>query len=139
MAHVEVRDRIAASPDRVWELVRDFGGLQRWAAGIESVSVAGEGVGAVRTVTMPGGLALQERLEACDDRAHTLSYAIVGDHPLPFDGYVATIRLAPDGDGCRIDWSSRFTPRPGADGQAAGLVEAIYRGGIAGLKKALGA
>jgi carbon monoxide dehydrogenase subunit G len=138
MASVKVTDRIEASADRVWELVRDFGGIQRWAAGIESVSVSGEGVGAVRTITM-GTLSLQERLEALDDRSRTLSYSIVGDHPLPFGDYLATIRLAEDGDGCQVDWSSTFTPRAGADAQAAGMVEGIYRGGIAGLKKALGA
>jgi carbon monoxide dehydrogenase subunit G len=139
MASVKVTDRIEASADRVWDLVRDFGGIQRFAAGIESVSVTGQGVGSVRTLTMPGGLTLQERLEALDERSRTLSYSIVGAHPLPFDEYLATIRLAEDGDGCQIDWSSTFTPRAGADAQAAGMVEGIYRGGIAGLKKALGA
>jgi carbon monoxide dehydrogenase subunit G len=138
MASVTVADRIAASTDRVWALVRDFGGLQRWAAGIESVSVSGEGVGAVRTLSMAGGLTLQERLEAIDERTRTLSYAIVGSHPLPFDDYLATIRLAEDGDGCQVDWSSTFTPRAGAEAKAAAMVEGIYRGGIAGLKKALG-
>lgn len=138
MASVEVTDRIAASADRVWELVRDFGGLQRWSAGIESVSVAGEGVGAVRTLGMRGGLTLQERLESIDEGARTLSYAIVGKHPLPFDDYLATIRLSEDGDGCRITWSCRLSPRAGAETQAAGMVEGIYRGGIAGLRKALG-
>jgi hypothetical protein len=138
MASVKVADRIEASADRVWDLVRDFGGLQRWAAGVESVSVSGEGVGAVRTLGMPGGLTLHERLEAIDDRARTLSYAIVGTHPLPFDDYLATIRLTEDGDGCQVDWSSTFTPRAGAEAQAASLVEGIYRGGIAGLKKAVG-
>jgi hypothetical protein len=139
MASVEVRDRIAASADRVWELVRDFGGIQRFASNIESVSVQGEGVGAVRTVTLPGGTALQERLEACDDATRTLRYAIVGSHPLPFDDYLATIRLSEDGDGCQIEWSSQFAPRAGAESQASAIVQSIYRGGIAGMKKALGA
>jgi hypothetical protein len=139
MASVKVTDRIAAGADRVWDLVRDFGGIQRFASGIESVSVQGEGPGAVRTITMPGGLALQERLEGLDEAARTLQYAIVGSHPLPFDQYLATIRLSEDGDGCQIEWSSTFAPRAGAESQAAGIVEGIYRSGIAGMKKALGA
>lgn len=139
MASVKVTDRIAASADRVWDLVCDFGGIGRWAAAVESVTVAGEGIGAVRTIGLPGGVKLQERLEASDDRTRTLSYSIVGSHPLPFDDYLATIRLAEDGDGCQIDWSSTFEPRAGAESPAAGMVEGIYRGGIAGLKKALGA
>jgi carbon monoxide dehydrogenase subunit G len=139
MASVKVTDRIAASTDRVWDLVRDFGGIGRWAAAVESVTLEGEGVGAVRTIGLPGGLKLQERLEAIDERTRTLSYSIVGSHPLPFGEYLSTIRLAEDGDGCQVDWSSTFEPRAGAETQAAGMVEGIYRGGIAGLKKALGA
>jgi hypothetical protein len=139
MASVKVTDRIGASADRVWGLVRDFGGIQRFASNIESVSVQGEGIGAVRTLTLPGGTTLQERLEACDDPSRTFQYAIVGSHPLPFDDYLATIRLAEDGDGCQIEWSSQFTPRAGAESQASAIVESIYRGGIAGMKKALAA
>ena len=137
MASVKVTDRIGAGADRVWDLVRDFGGIQRFAPNIESVSVQGEGVGAVRTVTLPGGLALQERLESCDDVGRTFRYAIIGSHPLPFDDYLATIRLSEDGDGCQIEWSSQFAPRAGADAQASAIVEGIYRSGIAGIKKAL--
>jgi hypothetical protein len=139
MASVKVTDRIAAGADRVWDLVGDFGGIQRFSSAIESVSVQGEGVGAVRTLTMPGGLALQERLEARDGASRTLQYAIIGTHPLPFDQYLSTIHLSEDGDGCQIEWSSTFTPRAGAEAQAAGMVEGIYRSGIAGIKKALGA
>jgi hypothetical protein len=137
MASVKVSDRIEASADRVWDLVRDFGGVQRFSPTIESVSVQGEGIGAVRTLTLPGGLALQERLEALDDASRTLRYAIVGSHPLPFDEYLSTIRLSEDGDACQIEWSSTFAPRGGAEAQAVGMVEGIYRGGIAGIKKAL--
>jgi hypothetical protein len=137
MASVKVSDRIEASADRVWDLVRDFGGVQRFSPTIESVSLQGEGVGAVRTLTLPGGLALQERLEALDDASRSLRYAIIGSHPLPFDAYLATIRLAEDGDGCQIEWSGSFEPRGGAESQAAGMIEGIYRGGIAGIKKAL--
>lgn len=137
MASVKVTDRIEASADQVWDLVRDFGGIQRFSPAIESVSVQGEGIGAVRTITLPGGVALQERLEALDEGSRTLRYAIVGSHPLPFDEYLATIRLSEDGEGCQIEWSSSFAPRGGAEAQAAGMVEGIYRSGIAGIKKAL--
>jgi hypothetical protein len=137
MASVKVNDRIQASADRVWDLLRDFGGIQRFSSAIESVSVQGEGIGAVRTLTLPGGLTLQERLEALDDASRSLSYAIVGSHPLPFDDYLSTIRLSEDGDGCQIEWSSSFAPRGGAEAQAAGMVEGIYRSGIAGIKKTL--
>ena len=137
MASVKVTDRIEASADRVWDLVADFGGIQRFAAGIESVSVAGEGVGAVRTITLPGGTTLQERLETRDPATRTLQYAIVGEHPMPFTTYLATIRITEDGPAARIEWSGELTPKPSAEAQAKTIVESVYQSGIAGLKKAL--
>ena len=138
MASVKVDDRIEASADAVWELVGDFGGVQRFAAGIESCTVEGEGVGAVRTLKMPGGISLQERLETLDPAARTLQYSILPGAPLPLGDYLATIRLSEDGDACAICWSSTFEPKGAPEEQAAALVQGIYTAGIAGLKKALG-
>ena len=64
MGSVKVVENVNASADRVWELFRDFGGISRFSQGIDSCTVEGEGVGAVRTLTMGGGLKLQERLES---------------------------------------------------------------------------
>ena len=138
MASVKVTDRIDASADEVWALVRDFGGIQKYAAGVESCTVEGEGIGAVRTIGMPGGFSLQERLEAFDDPGRTLQYAIIGDTPLPFTDYLSTIRLSEDGDGTAIEWSSTFEPTGVPAEQAGQIIEGIYTGGIAGLKSALG-
>lgn len=138
MASVKVVDSVDASADRVWELFRDFGGLDRFAAGIEECRVEGEGVGAVRTLSMPGGLKLQERLEAFDDAARSLSYAIIGEHPLPLDDYLSTVRVVEESaDRCSIEWTSEFVPK-GPEEAARSMVEGIYRGGIKGIKKALG-
>jgi hypothetical protein len=122
----------------VWVLLRDFGRPDRYSGQIEACSLEGEGVGAVRTLSLPGGLSIQERLEALDDAGRRLQYSIVAG-PLPLENYLATIHVSEDGDGCRVAWSSTFDPKGIPESQAAGLVEGIYRGGIAGLRKALGA
>jgi carbon monoxide dehydrogenase subunit G len=138
MLTVKVSERIDAPADRVWELLRDFGGVQRYAAGIEKCSVEGQGVGAVRKLGLPGGLTLEERLEAFDDPGRRLSYAIVAG-PIPVANYLATIELCDEGSGCRIDWSSTFEPKGISDEQARGMIEGVYKGGIAGIRKVLGA
>lgn len=138
MATVKVTDRIDASPEAVWALLRDFGGIQKFSAGIESCSVEGEGVGAVRTLGMPGGISFQERLERFDDAGRSLSYSILPGAPLPLADYLATIRLSDDGGACAIEWSSSFEPKGVSEEQGVALVEGIYKGGIAGLKKAVG-
>jgi len=137
MVSVKVSERVEASADRVWDLFRDFGGIQRFTSGFEKVEVSGSGIGAVRTITLPGGAALQERLEAFDDRGRKLQYAIVSG-PIPVSNYLATIEVKDEGKACRIDWSSHFAPKGISDEQARAMIEGVYKGGIAGVKKALG-
>ena len=137
MVSVKVSERVEATADRVWDLFRDFGGVQRFSAGIEKVEVTGSGIGAVRTLSLPGGLSLQERLEAFDDAGRRLQYAIVAG-PIPVSNYLATIEVKDEGKACRIDWSSHFEPKGITDDQGRALIEGVYKGGIAGVKKTLG-
>ena len=51
MVSVKVSERVEAAADAVWDLFRDFGGVQRFSAGIEKVEVTGTGIGAVRTLS----------------------------------------------------------------------------------------
>jgi carbon monoxide dehydrogenase subunit G len=137
MVSVKVSETIGASAERVWELVRDFGGVERYAAGIEKCTVEGQGIGAVRTLGLAGGLSLQERLEAFDDAGRRLSYAIVAG-PIPVTDYLATIEVRDEGSSCRIDWSSTFEPKGISDDQARRMIEGVYKGGIVGIQRALG-
>jgi ligand-binding SRPBCC domain-containing protein len=137
MASIKVTERIGASAEAVWDLFRDFGGVQRYSPQIEGCSLEGEGIGAVRTLTMPGGLELQERLEAFDDAARCLQYSIISG-PLPFEDYLSTVEVREDGDGCHVEWSSTFEPKGIAEEQAGAIIEGIYRGGIKGVRGALG-
>ena len=137
MARVRVADAVAATPDAVWEMVRDFGGIQRWNGGaIEKVEVDGDGVGAVRTITAAGGVTLQEKLEAFDESGRSFSYSFEGKSPLPVEGYLATIRVRPgEAGGARIEWESSFEPVGISEQNAITIFEGIYRNGIAGLKQ----
>lgn len=47
MAIICVTEHIAAPAQAVWELIANFGGTDQWIRGVESVSVTGEGVGAI--------------------------------------------------------------------------------------------
>ncbi len=138
VVEVQVSEQVAAPADSVWGLLADFGGVARYSPGIERCEVRGEGVGAVRTLTLPGGSTLEERLESLDPAARRLSYSIVSG-PIPVKNYLATIEVREDGEGCRIDWGSRFEPVGLDDDRARSLIEGVYRGAIAGVRKALGA
>ncbi len=138
MTEVIVRRKVAAPADAAWKILSDFGGVADLSPMIESCSVEGEGVGAVRTLSMPG-MKLQERLEAHDEAARSFSYAIIGDHPLPFTDYLATVTIEPRGeDACLVDWRGRFRPKGDDDAGPKGLVHGISDGGIQALGKRLG-
>jgi len=134
---VKVSERVEAGAAAVWDLLGDFGGVARYSPGLESCTVEGEGVGAIRTIKMPGGMQLSERLEAFDGPRRRLQYSIVSG-PLPLENYLATIEVREDGDGCVIDWSSTFDPKGTSAEQVQGMLEGVYRGGIKGIRKTLG-
>ena len=136
MPSVKITDRINAPADKVWDLVGDFGGIERYSKGFKSVTCTGSGVGAVRTITLPNDAQIQERCELLDAARRTLDYSIIAG-ALPLTNYRARIQLFEDGDGTRIEWSSSFEPKGIPDAQGVSMVEGIYKGGIAGLKKAL--
>jgi len=102
--------------------------------------VEGEGVGAVRTLTLAGGATLQERLESLDPKARSFQYSILGESPLPVRDYLSTLTLEPRGPNrCHVTWSSEFEPVGVAEEQAVAMIEGVYRGGISSLKSTLGA
>lgn len=141
MSEVKVSEPVAAPASKVWALLGDFGGVAKWGAGmLESCSVEGSGVGAVRTIGLPGGGSIQERCEGYDAIGRALTYSIIGKSPLPLRGYLSTCRVVETGpDACRVDWEGRFEPDGVSEEQAQGMVRGIYTGGIAAVRKLLGA
>ena len=69
MAEVLVIEDLPVPAAKVWELVRDFGGARKWLGGmIQKLELEGEGVGAIRTITLPGDTMLYEQLKTIDSR-----------------------------------------------------------------------
>jgi len=141
MAQVKVSEPVNAPADQVWALLGDFGGgPAKWGGPmIESVRVEGSGVGAVRTIGLPGGGTIQERCEGYDAAGRALTYAIIGASPIPIRDYLSTCRVVATGPKeSRVDWEGRFEPAGVPDEDAQALVRGIYTGGIAAVRKLLG-
>lgn len=136
MTTVQVVESIKADVESVWNILGDFGGI-KIAGPITAFEVTGEGVGAVRTITM-GGATVVERLETYDLANFIFSYAIINDDcPLPVSAYSATVKMTPDDQGCSIEWTGIFEPKGVSEDQAMEVVKGIYTGAIAGARKAL--
>ena len=140
MAEVLVTEDLPAPATKIWGLVRDFGGIQKWLGDmVQGLELEGEGVGAIRIISLPGGTKLYEQLKEFNEEERSFSYAIVRESPLPVSDYLAKLKLVETGaDSCRIEWSSTFEPVGISDSDARPMIEGIYTSGIAGLKATLG-
>ena len=72
MADGKAEVTIDRSPDEVWKLVREFGGLETWMPGVETCVVDGD----VRTIGLMG-IEIKEQLRSLDDSARRISYSVV--------------------------------------------------------------
>jgi hypothetical protein len=128
---------IAASPDRVWQLIGGFGSLPDWLPYIP-VSELRDG-GRLRRLENDGGEVIIERLEAFDDGARSYSYSILRA-PFPVSGYRSTLTVhpAPREDSARVEWSGTFTPEGISDSDAAALFHGIYTQGLTALAETIG-
>lgn len=137
MTEVRVEAELGASVEEVWKIVGDFGGFIE-AMGLP-VELAGEGIGQTRKIFL-GSEPTVERLESLDEDVKRVQYSVV-EGGLPVRDYLATMQLAAVGDGrTRLEWSSTFLPTDGMSGDdVAGIITAIFNGGIAGLQGRFGA
>ncbi len=99
------RDTINAPAQDVYALFSAFGD-NRWM-GVE-MTVEGEGVGAVRKVTLPTGVAT-EVCEVLDPVTHTMQYGLTSGNPFPCTDYHGCIQVEPvDDESCALTWSSTY-------------------------------
>ncbi len=119
--------------------MRAFDGIAKWLGPmVQNMTVEGEGIGAIRTIALPGDMELQEQLESYDEDGRTFSYAILGEGPLPVSNYLATLTIIEVGPNtCRVEWGSSFEPR-NPEAEVVSMIEGIYKSGIAGIKATLG-
>jgi hypothetical protein len=135
MITVSLKTRINASATQVWETVGDFNGLPKFVEAATHSRVDGEGVGARRTISLPDGAEIVEKLESMDVEGKAYSYSIVSG-PLPVEGYVANMKLKAVRDNeCEFEWSSTFEPKGASEAVAREAIEGVYQMGFAGLKK----
>lgn len=136
MADVSTFEDIALPADTVWNVIGDFGGIRKWAVLVQGESVEETPAGKIRTLAMPEGRVVKERLVVQSQYSYT--YAMV-DRPEMAD-YRSTVAVVPlDDTHSRITLIMHLTP---AEGQTDEEITARYtknlRGNLRAMKKALG-
>lgn len=123
---------IRTSADVIWQVISDFGAAGQYLSGVVTCTVTGEGVGALRTLTSTDGSTIVERLEALDEVAHRLSYALLTE--TPFGNCLTTMTVRDLGPSrAEVEWSATFEP----DGLPEREAEALMEGALAANCQAL--
>jgi hypothetical protein len=137
-----VRSTIIDAPaDKVWALLRDFNGHDRWHPAVKVSAIErhhpSDKVGCVRRFVLKDGSELREQLLTLSDLEQTFSYCLL-DTPVPLFNYVAHVRLMPVTDGDRTFWSweSSFSTRAGEGEAMTRMVgEDIYMAGFEAIRR----
>jgi len=137
MTTLDVEHTVVAPAVDVWAVLADFGVFLEWATGgVGSVEVSGDGIGMCRHLDIPGLGKVSERLEALDEEAMCLEYALLEAGPSGLQSYRARVQVVPlDANSCRVRWRGEFEPLDGTDESTvgAGLADA-YQAMSAGLQ-----
>ena len=144
MPHV-VKSTIIDTPvDRVWAVLRDFNGHDRWHPAVATSAiergVPSDKVGCVRRFRLKDGAELREQLLTLSDLEQTYSYCLL-DTPIPLFNYVAHVRLMPVTDGERTfaEWTAEFDCAPEREAElVSNIGGGVFQGGFDSLKRAFG-
>jgi hypothetical protein len=136
MEYLRVIETIEAPIGEVWGVIAGFGALRTWMEAVESCSLEGCGIGAVRTVRVMGALT-RERLTSCDADAYRLGYELLDPTILPARGITSEMSLRPLGAAsCEMTWASCAEEILSQEDLIA-IVQPFYQGSIAGLRRSL--
>lgn len=127
----------SASADEVWDVVKHFGGLEKWHPWFATTNTyAIDGVYYRRIVTHDGGWAL----ESLDDFSwfdKYYTYTVV-DGVFPLANYTSTLKVTSDGSGSKINWSSSFDAVGMSDEEVRALIVDAYQAGFESIGKLVG-
>jgi carbon monoxide dehydrogenase subunit G len=104
MASGSTETDIEREPAAVWEIVREFGGLDSWMPGIDKCEVEGDD-----RVLSTMGISIRERLVTRDDDKRMLTYSIV-ESPLNLEHHEATIRVDDAASGSHVTYDVSVVP-----------------------------
>jgi hypothetical protein len=125
---------LAASPDEVWSLIGEFGGV--WHPLTARVRLTGIGIGQLRTIQTLDGQEIVERLEAIDDAKRFFRYTSIAG--MAVSHYSGTLEVKPKGSGCVADWRAQFLAANKTDRAVKVMVSTLFKTGLESLKPRFG-
>lgn len=130
--------KFALPAERVWDAIRGLGRLDVWFPIIETCKIDGDGVGAVRSMTIvDGGGDIKDTIEEVDSDNWRLVY-LRPESPFPVTFYRGTVEVyrSYDGHGV-VSWTIDFESTPDDEDSVATLVRDAIGAGMAGMERDL--
>lgn len=96
---------IDATPERVWEVLSDFGAVDKYNPGAlksRSTSTNNGGIGATRHCDLPGNAVALERITAWRPNEYLALEIFGGEKLPPFKKAVGSVELKPEGNGTLV-------------------------------------
>jgi hypothetical protein len=121
--------------NRAWDAIRQFGRLDVWFPSMAECKIEGEGVGAIRHLTLDGGLGnITDRLVAIDEAGHRLTYER-SESPFPVSSYVGNVEVFGSFDSLAVVvWTVDFESEPEVGEPVAALLKDAIGAGLDGME-----
>jgi hypothetical protein len=111
----------------VWGKIGGFCAINDWHPAVESCVESHENGETFRTLTLPDGGMIKERLIEQTDTSYT--YEIV-ESPLPVENYRSTFRVMDHGEEAMVEWQGSFDAKGVSDDEAEDVISGIYQAGL---------
>lgn len=137
MAYDALVERKLSMPRaQVFAALHDFGGIKKILPdAIAACDCVGEGVGAVRSITLADGGKVSERMEIAHDDT-VFAYSILENTALPLEHYCAVVTLSDVDSGTLVSYGSNWTPKGASEDDVRGALEGLYNAILDGIAKA---
>jgi hypothetical protein len=129
MADVRVAKRYKVPGRELWERIGDPAKLAEWHPYIERTDSLDDGKTRVNT-TVDGSRVTESILEQAE-RHHVFR---IDDGPVPYDGFVSTVRVRDEGeDACIVEWEATLEPKGVPEDEAVEFTRRFFQAGLDAL------
>jgi uncharacterized protein YndB with AHSA1/START domain len=138
MAEFTITRTIDASVETVWEVLHDFGDVQRWSPGVTASKLTSEGPvgeGSTRHCDFSPLGGVNERIDRHEPNKR-LTVNLYETFKLPISGAIADFNIAAQGEGTELTIHYSYTPNL-MGRLLRGTTDKQMRKGIGGLAKGL--
>jgi Polyketide cyclase / dehydrase and lipid transport len=118
-----------------WQAIKQFGRLEVWFPSMAACRIEGDGVGAVRHLTLDGGLGeITDHLSSIDDEGRRSTYRRT-ESPFPVTSYVGNVEVFRSFDSMAvIVWTVDFESAPDVSEIVAELLSDAIAAGLDGME-----